>query len=328
MTERKLTGVFFGTSEFAVPALRAFAERVSCRLVVTQPDRAAGRGHKLQPAPVKLAANELGIPTIEPGRLRDAIPTLREVAADLYAVASYGKIVPQAILDLPRCGALNVHPSLLPLYRGATPLQSQLRDGVTNGGVTIIVMDAGMDTGDIALQERATVGPYETYGELHDRFAALGAELLGRACEAVAADRLRPTPQKGLAPDDEIVRTTTRPLSKADLMVDWTWPVKRVVDLVRSLAPQPLARGEIGGETVKLVAVNEVASPRDSIGDDVLAAGRPGDLISVRSGRPELVVRCGDGAVAVRRLVAPSRGQMDGAAYAQRLRDLPPLLSR
>jgi methionyl-tRNA formyltransferase len=116
-----------------VPALRAFADRVSCTLVVTQPDRPAGRGHKLQPTPVKVAARELGIPTVEPERLRDILVVLAAVHADIYAVASYGKIVPQAILDLPRLGALNVHPSMLPLYRGATPLQSQLRDGVADG---------------------------------------------------------------------------------------------------------------------------------------------------------------------------------------------------
>ncbi len=130
-----------------MPALQAFAERVECVLVVTQPDRPAGRGQRLQPTPVKAAALELAIPTYEPHSLRDALGTLRGADAGLFAVASYGKILPQPVLEIPPCGALNVHPSVLPLYRGATPLQAQLRDGVTTGGVTIILMDAGMDTG-------------------------------------------------------------------------------------------------------------------------------------------------------------------------------------
>ena len=308
-----------------MPSLRAFSERADCVLVVTQPDRPAGRGQKLQATPVKLAASQLGIPTIEPERVRGALPELVARNADLFAVASYGKIVPQAILDLPRFGALNVHPSLLPLYRGATPLQSQLRDGVSQGGVTIIAIDAGMDTGDIVMQERAPIGARETYGELHERFAALGAELLGCAVLAAAEGTLTHMPQRGLAPEPDIARTLTRPLTKEALVVDWTWPAKRVFDLVRSLAPQPLARATLGGEMVKLVAV-DVASASDWE-PTALVAAAPGDVVGSAAGR-SLVVRCGDGAVSVRRVVAPNRGEMDGASFAQRLRGGPPLLSR
>lgn len=303
---RKPAGVFFGTSAFAVPALRAFAQSLGCELVVTQPDRPAGRGHKLQPTPVKRAARELGIPTIEPERLRDALPALAGIGADLFAVASYGKIVPQAMLDLPRAGALNVHPSLLPLYRGATPLQGQLRDGVTIGGVTIIVMVAGMDTGDIALAERAPIGPGETYGELADRFGEIGATLLGRACRAALDGTLTRTPQRGLASEEAIARTTTRPLAKDDLVTQWAWPAKRIVDHVRSLSPAPLARATIAGEVVKLVRVH--AAPFVEM------------LAPPASGAVELTVPCADGAIVVDRLIPPNRGEMGGAAYAQRLR--------
>jgi len=229
--------------------------------------------------------------------MRDALPAVRALEAELFGVASYGKIVPQAMLDLPRLGALNVHPSLLPLYRGATPLQSQLRDGVRESGVTIILMDAGMDTGDIVLQERAPIGERETYGELHDRFAALGAALLGRAVRAAAAGTLARTPQAGRASDAEIARTLTRPLRKEDLLVDWRRPAARVVDLVRSLAPQPGARALLEGES----------SPVKILEARVAASAEPGTL----------AVRCGDGAfVVVERLVPPSRGATSGAAYA------------
>jgi methionyl-tRNA formyltransferase len=276
--------------------LRAFAEAVDCTLAVTQPDRPAGRGQKLQPTPVKKAARELGIPTLEPERLRDAAAALAGVGADLFAVASYGKIVPQSILELPKLGALNVHPSLLPLYRGATPLQAQLRDGVREGGVSVILMDAGMDTGDLVLQERAAIGERETYGELHDRFAALGAALLRQACLAASAGKLERTPQAGLAPGADIAATLTRPLGKADLLVDWSRPAVRIVDQVRSLAPQPCARAPLAGEAdyVKLLAVRAASAPE------------PG----------ELAVACGDGMYAiVERLVPPNRSPMSGAAY-------------
>ncbi len=324
---RKLRGVFFGTSPFAVPALRSFAEHVAPALVITQPDRAAGRGQKLQATPVKRAAHELGIPTLEPAKLRDVLPELTAANADVYAVASYGKIVPQAVLDLPRLGALNVHPSLLPLYRGATPLQSQLRDGVTASGVTIILMDAGMDTGDILLQQRSPIAPRETYGELHDRFAALGAALLGRACGALAAGTLARIPQRGLAPEEEVARTLTRPLAKDDLIVDWTWPAKRIVDIVRSLAPQPLARATIGEAVVKLVTVDALAATGEAAFETARGTALPGAILRSQVAKGALVVRCGDGAILVKRLVAPSRGEMDGASYAQRIaNDVPPVL--
>lgn len=280
-----------------MPALRAFASALDCVLVVTQPDRPAGRGHKLQPTPVKAAAAELGIPTFEPERLRGAAETLRACDAALFAVASYGKIVPQALLDVPPLGALNVHPSLLPLYRGATPLQSQLRDGVVASGVTIIRMDAGMDTGDIVLQARSEIAPDETYGELHDRFAALGAELLAQAVAETAAGTARPVPQAGLASDAEIARTLTRPLGKEDLVVDWSAPAQRVVDLVRSLSPAPGARAHLDGEgeAVKILKARLATSA------DV----------------DELRVTCGDGrSVVIETLVPPNRKAMPGRIYA------------
>jgi methionyl-tRNA formyltransferase len=266
-------------------------------LVVTQPDRPAGRGHKLASTPVKAAARELGIPTSEPERLRVVVDLLRAQEADLFAVASYGKIVPQSILDLPRLGALNVHPSLLPLYRGATPLQSQLRDGVRESGVTIILMDAGMDTGDIVLAAPSLIGPDENYGELHDRFAALGAELLTRAVTEAGAGTLQPLPQAGLASPEDVARTLTRPLGKEDLVVDWSAPAQRVVDLVRSLSPAPGARAHLDGEAqaVKILKAR-LATAADSA---------------------ELQVTCGDGrAVVLESLVPANRKPMSGRAYA------------
>jgi len=306
-----MTGVFFGTSAFAVPALRAFAKAVECKLVVTQPDRPSGRGQRTQPTPVKAAALELGLPVIEPQNLRDAVDALRAADGDLFAVASYGKIVPQPILDLPRLGALNVHPSLLPLYRGATPLQAQLRDGIDAGGVTIILMDAGMDTGDIVLQEQRQIDPDETYGELHDRFAALGAEMLAEACARAARGDLQRTPQAGLADPEAIAASVTHPLVKADLELDWRWSSTRIVNFVRSLSPAPAARAEIEGERVKILRAKTGVGKWPGVPQ---MDSRPGTLIGAAD--DAAVVTAGDGVVAIERLVSPNRAPVDGKTFA------------
>lgn len=245
---------------------------------------------------MKVAAAVLGIPTLEPDKVRDALALLGAAGVDLLAVASYGKILPQAVLDLPRLGALNVHPSLLPLYRGATPLQAQIRDGVAESGVTIIAMDAGMDTGDILLQEHSLIGERETYGELHDRFAQLGAELLARACASAAAGTLERRQQTGIASPEAIAATTTRPLTKSDLLVDWRWSAQRIVNHVRSLSPAPGARAHLDGEAemVKLLEVRAASAHEPD----------------------ELTVPCGLGEyVTIERLVPSSRKPMSGREY-------------
>jgi methionyl-tRNA formyltransferase len=299
-----------------VPALERFARSLECVLVVTQPDRPAGRGHKLSPTPVKAAARVLGLTVTEPARLRDAFGELAAAGADVFAVASYGKIVPQAILDLPRLGALNVHPSLLPRYRGATPVQSQLRDGVCDSGVTIIAMDAGMDTGDVVAQERIAIGPRETYGELHDRYAEAGAALLAGACRELAAGRLRRFPQSLFGSADEALRTLTRPLAKSDLAIDWTRPATAVVDAVRSLAPAPGARTEFPGVDGPLkILQGRVAGPADLAACDdatlAAAAREPGALFGGN------LVAAAPGFVVLERLVLPGRSAMSGAEFAR-----------
>ncbi len=303
----------------------AFAQRVDCALVVTQPDRPSGRGHRLAATPVKVAAQSLGIQTLEPEKLRDVVRELAVVQADLFAVASYGKIVPQAVLDLARLGALNVHPSLLPCYRGATPLQSQIRDGVADAGVTIIAMDAGMDTGDIVLAERSPIGPRETYGSVHDRFAQLGADLLARACDAVVAGRARPLPQALFGSAEDAERTRTRPIAKTDLEIDWTTGARAVVDRIRSLAPAPGARArfvaavdasvpdDASALPLKILQAR-IAEPHDLAGEADLAAfaaAAPGTLLAGR------FVATGSGFVVLERLVPPGRSAITGEEFAR-----------
>jgi methionyl-tRNA formyltransferase len=274
VSQPRLRALFFGTSAFAVPSLQALARRTDVAGVVTQPDRPAGRGHKITPSPVKKAALDLGLTVHEPLRLRAFVEELQGQAFDLFALASYGRILPQALLDVPRLGALNVHPSLLPAYRGATPIQTALLHGDERTGVSIMLMDAGMDTGDIVLQEPTPIGPEEDYGALHDRLARIGAGLLERAIGLAEQGPLPRAPQRGQA-------SVTTPIAKEDLTIDWSWAPARIVNAVRAYAPQPAARAQIDGETVKLLRAHVAA----------------------------------DGTLAIDELVAPNRGRMSGAEY-------------
>ncbi len=258
-----LRTLFFGTSAFAVPSLHVLAATTTVLGVVTQPDRPGGRGHKLQATPVKIAARELGLRVYEPVKLKAFAAEIGRGGFDLFALASYGRILPQALLDIPRLGALNVDPSLLPRYRGATPIQTALRNGDTETGVSIMLMDAGMDTGDIVLQECVEIAPDDDYGTLHDRLALYGGELLGKALELAAAGALPRRPQTGEP-------CVTRPIDKDDLHIDPTWPPERIVNLVRAFAPQPGARMVIDGESVKVLrahveegalAIDELIAP-------------------------------------------------------------------
>lgn len=257
--------------------------------------------------PVALAAGELGLEVWSPARVRDVLDALRALKLDVLAVASYGKILPQAVLDVAPHGAFNVHPSLLPLYRGATPLQAQIRDRVAETGVTIILMDAGMDTGDILLQERTPLGDRETYGELEARLADVGAELLVRAIEMERSGNLARTPQSEVATREQIELTLTRPLQNADLQIDWRRSATCVDAFVRSLAPQPIARGEIGGTPCKIVEVHPV------VPDEPRAPGT-----ALRFGRG-IAIACEEGAVAIDRLIPQNRSLMTGEAFAAAL---------
>lgn len=271
-----LRTLFFGTSAFAVPSLRVFASRTDLFGVVTQPDRPSGRGQRLHPTPVKAAALDLGLTVYEPTDLRAFVGELAGEAFDLFGLASYGRILPQALLDLPRLGALNVHPSLLPRYRGATPIQTALRNGDESTGVSIMLMDAGMDTGEIALQERVPIAKDDDYGGLHDRLAAVGAKMLGKAIGVAERGELAHAPQTGEP-------SVTRPIRKGDLDVDWTADARAIVDQIRAYAPRPAARGELHGETVKLLRAHVGAH------DEVI----------------------------VDELIAPNRGKMTGEAFAR-----------
>jgi len=282
--------------------LQTVAQRTQLEGVVTQPDRPAGRGHKLRPTPVKSAAQDLGIHVYEPASLRAFAREHANEAYDLFVLASYGRILPQEVLDLPKLGALNVHPSLLPKYRGATPIQTALRNGDDETGVTIMLMDAGMDTGDIVLQERTPIATDERYGELHERLAHFGAQALSHALDLARSGFITHSPQRG---DPSV----TRPVSKDDLAINWWWPAGKIVNAVRAFAPVPAARATIAGVPVKIL--------RARLGAPTIAALAPGEIVGHVG--DAVSVRAGDGIVDVYEVVAPNRAPQSGAAFAQSL---------
>lgn len=244
---------------------------------------------------------ELGIPVFEPQSLREFAKSCEPESYDLFVLASYGRILPQALLDVPKLGSFNVHPSLLPKYRGATPIQTALLSGDTETGVTIMLMDAGMDTGDVVLQERTPIDEDERYGELHDRLAAFGAQALSHALDLARSGHIPHQPQ----PSKPVL--VTRPISKDDLAIDWNWPAQRIVNTVRAYAPAPAARATIAGVPVKLLRVRQ--------GTTSIAPLPPGEVAGVAG--DAVSVRCADGTVDVLEVVAPNRGPQNGAVFAQ-----------
>lgn len=230
--------LFYGTPTFALPTLRALLAHHTVVAVVTQPDRPAGRGRRLQASPVKQLAVEQGLPVLQPPRLREPgwAERLATFAPDVALVVAFGQILPRAVLDVPRRGSINVHASLLPRYRGAAPVAWAVIRGEQETGVTTFLMDEGMDTGPILLQRAVPIAPDETAGELADRLAVLGAEL---ALETLARlDALTPVPQ------DHAAATYAPRLTAQDRPLDWRRPAAELAARVRGLNPWPGATTE------------------------------------------------------------------------------------
>jgi methionyl-tRNA formyltransferase len=227
--------VFMGTPEFSVAALRALIEHFTVTGVVTQPDRPAGRGREVQMSPVKRVALEAGIPVFQPEKIRraEAIEALKQFPADAYVVAAFGQILPQAVLDIPEYGSINIHASLLPRWRGAAPIQAAIREGDAETGITIMKMDAGLDTGPMLRARAIAIAPDETGASLHDRLAALGADLLIETLPDYFAGRITPQPQ------DDALATLAPRIDRQDGRIDWSQPAAHIERLVRAYTPWP-----------------------------------------------------------------------------------------
>lgn len=227
--------VFMGTPEFAVPTLQNLIRHHQVLGVVTQPDRPAGRNRQLQQSPVKQLALEMGIPVFQPEKIRrpDAIDELKNWLPDVYVVTAFGQILPQAVLDIPPYGSINVHASLLPRWRGAAPIQAAIRAGDAETGVTIMKMDAGLDTGPKLSQRAIPIAPDETGQSLHDKLASLGADLLIETLLAYLAGDILPRPQ----PEEGITFAPT--LKKEEGLIDWAKDAVSIERMVRAFTPWP-----------------------------------------------------------------------------------------
>ena len=241
--------LFMGTPEFAVQTLKCLVKSGYPVIgVVTQPDRPQGRGRAMAPSPVKILADDLGLTVFQPDRVRDPsfLETFWDLAPDLVIVAAFGQILPKEIILAPKLGCINIHPSLLPKYRGAAPINWALIRGEEKTGVSIMRMDEGVDSGAILLQEETPIGPSETFGMLHDRLAQMGAELLLIALAMLQANTLQPRPQ-----DDRLATTAPR-ISREDGLIHWKNDHIKIVSLIRGLSPHPCAYTTIDGKQLKI----------------------------------------------------------------------------
>ena len=283
LTPSPLRVIFAGTPEFARTALEAIhAAGHTVPLVLTQPDRPAGRGMKLQPSAVKQCALDHGIPVAQPTSLRldgkypaeaaAARAAIDAAQADVMVVAAYGLILPQWTLDTPRLGCLNIHASLLPRWRGAAPIHRAIEAGDAETGVTIMQMDAGLDTGDMLLVESLPIHADDTTGSLHDRLAALGGRMVVQALAQAAAGGLHPTPQ----PAEGV--TYAHKIDKAEAAVDWSLPAAVLSQRIRALNPFPGATGVLAGEVLKLwcCEIHSALRPPDVRQGTILSATADG----------------------------------------------------
>jgi methionyl-tRNA formyltransferase len=292
--------IFMGTPDFAVPTLLALAGHGhDIAAVYTRAAKPAGRGMKLQPTPVEREAVRLGLPVLTPTTLKtpEALQLFRAHLADAAVVVAYGMILPQAILDVPPLGCFNLHGSLLPRWRGAAPINRAIMAGDSESGVMVMRMDAGLDTGDVAMAERVAISDAMTAGDLHDALAPLGADLMVRAMDALERSKLL------LARQSDIGVTYAAKIDKLEARVDWNKPARAVLRHIHGLSPFPGAWCEIPieGETVRVKLLrSELAA----------GTGSPGELLD-----EQLAVGCGDGAIRILELQRAGRQPMQAQDF-------------
>ena len=292
---------FLGTPDFALPSLEMLYQSGHALAVFTQPDRPVGRHAVLTPPPTKVFANAHGLPVyqFEKIRLPEGVSALREFSPDLMVTAAFGQILSAENLAIPKYGCINVHGSLLPKYRGAAPIQWAIIDGETETGITTMMTDVGMDTGDILLTDRVTIGENETAGELFDRLAVLGAETLRRTIDALVSGTLARTPQ------DESQATKCPMLKKEHGKLDFSQSAQSVHNRVRGTNPWPGAFALLGGEPLKIHKTRKADVP---LGD------APVGMLK-QSGKSSLYARCNDGWLEILELQAAGSKRMLSADY-------------
>ncbi len=291
--------LFMGTPEFACPTLQKLVDRGEELLaVVTQPDRPKGRGQQLQASPVKLLAERHNIPVLQPLKVRapEFIDVVRELAPDLIVVIAFGQILPQSLLDIPRHGCINIHASLLPAYRGAAPINWCIINGETETGVTTMLMDAGLDTGDMLVKKATPIDPEENAQSLHDRLMVLGADALAETLDILVAGKLSREKQ-----DD--TRSCYAPmLKKEDGLIDWGKGPQAIKNLVRGVTPWPSAFTFLDGKQLKIFRVRVAEG-----------IGTPGEVL--RADRTGLEVACAGGSLFIDELQLEGRKRLSAGEF-------------
>jgi methionyl-tRNA formyltransferase len=291
--------VFAGTPPFAARALDAIvAARHHIPLVLTQPDRPAGRGLRLSASAVAECALRHGLSVDKPATLKEpqVQQRLRDVAPEVMVVAAYGLLLPQAVLDIPARGCVNIHASLLPRWRGAAPIQRALLAGDAMTGICIMQMEPGLDTGPVLLEARMPIGPHDTTGSLLEALSSLGAGLIVQALEKL--DSLQPQPQ------DDARATYAAKIAKADVRIDWSRPAAQLDRQVRALNPSPGAEARIAGDPIKIWEARPVQG-----------AGNPGTVLEASAAR--LVVACGEGALQLVQVQRPGGRRLNAADFSR-----------
>ncbi|MEA3544382.1 MAG: methionyl-tRNA formyltransferase [Thermodesulfobacteriota bacterium] len=295
-----LRTVFMGTPEFALPALEGLlASGVNLVGVYTQPDRPKGRGKKLAASPVKQLALEQGIPVFQPQKLRDplAVKELQDLQPDLIIVVAYGQILPKVVLEIPHYHCINVHASLLPKYRGAAPINKAIIDGETETGITTMLMDVGLDTGDMLVKHSLDIGANETAGQLHDRLALLGRKTLEETLHRLCAGSLAPEKQ-----DDELSCYAPM-MKKEDGLIDWKKSAIEIHNQVRGLDPWPGAYTYLDEDVLKIAAT--------AIDMDI--SGEPGTILS--TDKTGVRVACGGGTLIIGELQLPGKKRLSAMNF-------------
>ncbi len=312
--------IFIGTPAFAVPSLqRLVADGHDISAVITQPDHPAGRGRHPRPSAVKLAAEALDITVLQPESLRDhaVLDQVRALAPECAIAVAYGQILRQEVLDIPPRGVVNVHPSLLPKYRGASPIPAAILAGDDITGVTIMLMDPGMDSGPILAQRAHSIDPEDTAGTLSERLAVFGADLLGKTLHRWLRGEIDPEPQ------DASRATTTSLLRKEDGAIDWTRPAVDIWRQVRACNPWPGAFTHLDGEPFHIWRAWPLDAPADAVPGIVVAL--TSDLRAAIPDEPPFAVQTGHGLLAVREAQRPGRRALPAAEL---LRGMPALIGK
>ena len=292
--------IFMGTPDFSVPTLEALvASEHEVAAVVTQPDKPKGRGKEIHMSPVKECALKHNIPVYQPVRAREAfVEEMRTLKPDAMVVIAFGQILPKSLLALPKYGCVNIHASLLPKYRGAAPIQWAVINGDEETGITTMMMDVGLDTGDMLLRREVEIGENETAGELFDRLAAIGAELLKETIECLEKGELKPIKQ------DEAAATKCGMIKKEDGRIDFNRPAQRIHDQVRGMNPWPVAFAMLDGQPVKIWVTRMTEQQ---------GGGKTGECV-IADPKKGLFVRTADKLIEIKEIQFPGAKRMEAKA--------------